>query len=182
MDSEIKVWDKTFVPFIPQAELEASIEKLAQRINADFAGRDVIPIVVCVLNGAMLFTAELVKYLDFDFEMAAVKAKSYVGTSSSGVVRVSQIMGSSIVGREVILCEDIVDTGNTINKLAAMLEEEGASKVHICTMLFKPEVYAGKDPVEYIGMSIPNKFILGYGLDYNELGRGYKDIYVLADN
>ena len=176
---KIVLHDKTFKPFIPYAKLEAAIDSVARRINADYEGSKDIPILLCILNGSVMFTAELMKRLDFDLQLVSMKLSSYSGTQSSGVIK--QVMGltSPVKGRRVIIVEDIVDTGNTIVELKRILEEQGASDVKICTMLLKPEVYDKPVKLDYVGMEIPNAFIVGFGLDYDELGRNYKDIYVI---
>ncbi len=176
---KIVLHDKTFKPFIPYAKLEAAIDSVARRINADYEGSEDIPILLCILNGSVMFTAELMKRLDFDLQLVSMKLSSYSGTQSSGVIK--QVMGltSPVKGRRVIIVEDIVDTGNTIVELKRILEEQGASDVKICTMLLKPEVYDKPVKLDYVGMEIPNAFIVGFGLDYDELGRNYKDIYVI---
>ena len=176
---KIVLHDKTFKPFIPYAKLEAAIDSVARRINTDYEGSKDIPILLCILNGSVMFTAELMKRLDFDLQLVSMKLSSYSGTQSSGVIK--QVMGltSPVKGRRVIIVEDIVDTGNTIVELKRILEEQGASDVKICTMLLKPEVYDKPVKLDYVGMEIPNAFIVGFGLDYDELGRNYKDIYVI---
>jgi len=134
---------------------------------------------LCVLNGAIMFTAALMKRISFPAELVSMKLSSYSGTQSTG--KVLEVMGltGNVEGRTVIVCEDIVDTGGTIVALKQMLLEKGAKDVRICTMLLKPEVYRQDVVLDYVGMEIPNAFIVGYGLDYDELGRNLKDIYVL---
>ena len=152
---------------------------MAARLNADFKGCSDIPVLLCVLNGSILFTAELMKRLDFPLELMSMKLSSYQGTQTTG--QVLEVMGltGNVEGRRVIVCEDIVDTGNTIVSLQHMLEQKGATEVRICTLLLKPEVYDKPVKLDYVGMEIPNAFIVGFGLDYDDLGRNYKDIYVL---
>lgn len=180
MDS-VKVFDKTFVPFIKYDDLMKDVDAVAERINADYAGGEDIPIVLCVLNGAMMFTAELMKRLTFDCELRSIRIKSYSGDHSTGDVK--QILGlnSDISGRRIIVVEDIVDTGVSMMYLTDHLNKRGVKDVRICTMLFKPETYDKPLKIDYVARNIPPKFILGFGLDYNELGRQYKDIYVLKD-
>ncbi len=175
----VKLHDKTFKPFIPYEKIISAIDGVADIINRDFRGCTDIPIVLCVLNGSIVFTGELLKRLDFPCQLVSMKLTSYEGTNSTGKVR--QVMGltSSVRDRRVIVVEDIVDTGNTIFDLCDILKGEGASEVRICTLLFKPEVYKKDVKLNYVGMEIPNAFIVGFGLDYNELGRNLKDIYVL---
>ena len=178
---KISVLDKTFVPFIGHDELMGCIDSVAERINKDFEGATDVPIVLCILNGAIMFTAELMKRLDFDCELVSMKLSSYSGTRSTGKVR--QVMGltGDISGKTVIIVEDIVDTGNTIVDLKEIVREKGAKDCKVCTMLLKPEVYKKDVVLDYVAMEIPNRFIVGFGLDYNELGRNYKDIYILDE-
>ncbi len=178
---KITLFDKTFRPFISNEELEKAIDKVAERINADYSSYDEPPVLLCILNGSIMFTAELMKRLDFDCELISMKLSSYSGTESTGNVR--QIMGMTgdIRGKRVIVVEDIVDTGNTIVDLSRIVKGKGAIDCKICTMLLKPEVYKKDVKLDYVAMEIPNKFIVGFGLDYNELGRNYKDIYILDE-
>lgn len=180
---KIKLFDKTFKVFIPNAELEKAIDGVAEKINRDYAGCTDIPIILCVLNGSMMFTSELMKRLDFTCELASVKLKSYCGTQSTGAVKEMMGFTTDVTGRRVIVVEDIVDTGNTIVDIVKRLEDHNASEVKVCTMLLKPEVYTKTRKLDYVAMEIPNKFIVGFGLDYEEIGRNYPDIYILdTDN
>lgn len=179
MKSEITILDKTFVPFIPYKELSAAIDVCAEKINTDFSSCKEPPILLCVLNGALMFTGELLKRLDFPLELVTVRAASYVGTASSGKVDILTRKLPSFEGRQVLMVEDIVDTGNTIVALKDYLTEAGASSIKICSMLIKPDSYKKDIPIDYVAMSIPNDFIVGFGLDYEQLGRNLKDIYVL---
>lgn len=171
--------DKTFVPFISYEQIGEATDRIAERINADYRGSEDVPILLCVLNGSIMFTAELMKRLDFNCEFATIKLSSYEGMSSTGKVKVTSPLTADIKGRKVIIVEDIVDTGNTIVALKKMLMDDGAADVRICTMLLKPEVYKRDVKLDYIAMEIPNRFIVGFGLDYDEIGRNTRDIYVL---
>lgn len=176
---KIKLHDKTFKPYISYEEIEKAIDEVAVKVNHDYKDCGEIPIILCVLNGSIMFTSELMKRLSFDAELVSMKLTSYEGTRSSGAVK--QVMGltGSVKGRKVLIVEDIVDTGTTIEALVAKLKEEGASDVKVCTMLLKPEVYHKDTKLDYVAKSIPNRFIVGFGLDYDGLGRNYKDIYVI---
>lgn len=174
----IKLHDKYFKPFLTNYQIEAAIDKVAERLNADFADSEEPPVFLCVLNGSIMFTAGIMKRVNFDAELSSVKVKSYVGTKSTGTVLIPMGLTSDVEGRTVILFEDIVDTGNTIVALKELLESKGAKDVRICTMLMKPDVYKQSIKLDYVGMEIPNAFIVGYGLDYDELGRNYPDIYI----
>ena len=182
MKDKIVLHDKTFRPYIGHDRIMAAIDAVAAKVNADFAGCEDVPIVLCVLNGAIPFTGELLQRLDFNCELVSIKMSSYQGTRSTGTVLTMMGLTADVKGRRIIICEDIVDTGNTIVALKEMLLDKGAADVKICTMLFKSGVYAKPDKVDYIGMDIPNAFIVGFGLDYNELGRNTRDIYVIDEN
>lgn len=179
MKERITLHDKSFKPYMTYEQIIADIDSLAEKINIDFRGCKEPPIIVCVLNGAMMFTSELMQRLDFDCELVSVKLSSYSGTNSTGTIRTDMNLTKSIAGREVIVCEDIVDTGNTVVYLSKLMKEQGAKSVKICCMLLKPEMYSKDVKLDYVAKEIPNDFIVGFGLDYNELGRNYKDIYVI---
>ena len=173
--------DKTFKLFIPYSKIEEAIDEVAEKINKDFEGCEDVPVLLCVLNGSIIFMGELMKRLRFNCQIVSIKLTSYQGTNTTG--RVKQAMGltADITGRRVIVVEDIVDSGNTIVTLKEILAEKGATESRICTMLFKPEAYTKDVNLEYVAMEIPNDFIVGFGLDYDELGRNFKDIYVLDE-
>ena len=177
----ITLFDKTFRQFISNDEIEKAIDKVAEKINADYSSFTKPPVLLCILNGSIMFTAELMKRLDFDCELISMKLSSYDGTQSTGNVREVMGMTGSVKGKRVIVVEDIVDTGNTIVDLKCIVKEKGATDCKICTMLLKPEVYKKDVKLDYVAMEIPNRFIVGFGLDYNELGRNYKDIYILDE-
>ena len=179
MEKKIKLLDKTFKPFLSHEEIEKAIDQVAARINADFEGCTDIPVLLCILNGSIMFTAELMKRLTFNCELVSMKLSSYQGTTSTGEVREVMSLTGNVSGRKVIIVEDIVDTGTTMVSLVKTLKDKGAKDIKICTMLLKPEVYKKDLKLDYVGMEIPNRFIVGFGLDYDELGRNYRDIYVL---
>ena len=181
MNEKIKLHDKVFRPYLSNAEIEEAIDRLAERVNADYEDSDEAPIFLCVLNGAIMFTAAMMKRLRFKAELVSIKLSSYQGTASTGTVLIPIGLTAPVKDRKVIIFEDIVDTGNTIVALKEMLLSKGAKEVRICTMLMKPDVYAKDTVLDYVGMEIPNAFIVGYGLDYDELGRNLPDIYVLDE-
>lgn len=182
MMNHVKLHDKTFRPFIEYDKIEKAIDEVAAKLNKDYAGCDEVPVLLCVLNGSILFTAELMKRLDFKCEIISIKLSSYSGTRSTGNVREVMGMTGSVEGKEVIIVEDIVDSGRTIVDLKRILKEKGAKSSKVCTMLLKPASYKEDIPIDYVAMKIPDDFIVGFGLDYDELGRNYKDIYVLDTN
>lgn len=179
--SKITLHDKTFRKFIPYEKLSAAIDQVAEKINADFEGCEDIPVLLCVLNGSIMFMAELMQRLRFDCQVVSTKLTSYAGTSTTGRVKQAMGMTADIIGRRVIVIEDIVDSGNTIVELKEILAEKGAAESKICTLLLKPEAYKKDIAIDYVALEIPNDFIVGFGLDYDELGRNYKDIYVLDE-
>lgn len=177
--SKVKLFDKTFRPLIPYSQIAEAIDKVADEINKDFMDCEDIPILLCVLNGSIMFTAELMKRLNFNCQVVSTKLTSYEGTSTTGKVKQAMGLTSDISGRRVIIIEDIVDSGNTIVELKRILDENGVSESKVCTLLYKPEAYKKDVKLDYVAMEIPNDFIVGFGLDYNELGRNLQDIYVL---
>lgn len=177
----ITLFDKQFVPFIKGDVIEDAIARLAERLNHDYRDTQEPIVLLCVLNGAIMFTAQLMKSIDFLTELMSIRLASYNGTKSGGTIRELSNLTGSVKGRRVLICEDIVDTGATITYLSKKLLDEGASEVKVCTMLFKPEIYRQSLKIDYVAMEIPNRFILGYGLDYDQVARNLKDIYVLKD-
>ena len=177
---QIKLKDKTFRVSIPYEDISKAIDKVAEKINSDFNGCEDIPVLLCVLNGSIMFMGELMKRLDFNCQIVSTKLTSYDGTSSTGKVKQALGLTADITGRRVIIVEDIVDTGNTIVELKKILADAGASESRICTLLYKPEACRKDLTLDYVAMEIPNDFIVGFGLDYDELGRNFKDIYTLV--
>ena len=178
---QIKLYDKKFKTFIPYEQIMDSIDKVAERMNKDFEGCTDVPILLCVLNGSIMFTSELMKRLDFNCQLVSIKLTSYQGTQTTGKVKQAMGLTADITGHRVIIVEDIVDTGKTIVELKNILKEKGASESYVCTLLHKPEACIPDLNLDYVAISIPNRFIVGFGLDYNEIGRNLKDIYVLDD-
>ncbi|MBR2947254.1 MAG: hypoxanthine phosphoribosyltransferase [Bacteroidales bacterium] len=174
----IQLHDKYFKPFIPNIKIEEAIEKVAQQLNNDYKNGET-PIFLSVLNGSFMFTASLMGKLEFNCEISFVKLASYSGTESSGCI--NKIIGLSdrVKGRKVVIIEDIVDTGNTIEELVRLLNEMEVADIKICTLFLKPGAYKKEIPIDYPAMEIGNEFIVGFGLDYDQLGRQYKDIYII---
>jgi len=177
--SNVRLHDKSFRPFIEYDAIEKAIDQVAEKINNDYQGCTDVPVLLCVLNGSILFTAELMKRLTFNCEIVCIKLSSYVGMKSTGEVRDIIGMTGNVKGKRVIIVEDIVDSGRTIANLTKMMEANGATETKICTMLFKPGCYKLDKKLDYVAMEIPDDFIVGFGLDYDGLGRNNKDIYVL---
>ena len=175
----ITVDNLNFEKFIPEAEIKAKIREVAKRIDSDYA--ESIPVLIGILNGSFIFAADLVRELSIPHEIHFAKVASYEGTETTGEVR--QLIGINIPleGRDVIIVEDIIDTGITMSHLLSSLKTSGARSVQVCTMLMKPGKLQIPLDIKYCAMEIPNEFILGYGLDYNNLGRNYRDIYKVVN-
>ena len=178
---KITLYDKTFKPLIPYSKLVEAIDEVAEKINKDFEGCEDVPVLLCVLNGSIMFMGELMKRLRFNCQIVSIKLTSYEGTNTTGRVKQALGLTADITGRRVIVVEDIVDSGNTIVELREILAEKGAAESRICTLLLKPDAYKKDIVLDYVAMEIPNDFIIGFGLDYDELGRNLKDIYVLDE-
>ena len=178
--STIKVHDKEFSIYIPKDQIERSIKKVADEINRDMIGKD--PLFLVVLNGAFMFAAELFKNLEIDCEVSFVKLSSYSGTKTTNVVRELIGLDRPLEGRHVILVEDIVDTGHTMRYTIDKLKNLNAASVCIASMLFKPNAFLYDFEVNYVGIEIPNDFIIGYGLDYDEHARNLPDIYKIVES
>ena len=175
----ITLKDKTFKKHISYEKISAAIDEVANKINADFEGCTDVPVLLCVLNGSIMFMGELMKRLRFNCQIVSTKLTSYVGTETTGTVKQALGLTADVTGRRVIVVEDIVDSGNTIVALKQILAEKGASEARMCTLLLKPDAYKKDVKLDYVAMEIPNDFIVGFGLDYDELGRNLKDIYTL---
>lgn len=178
--NRITLHDKRFKICMTAEEIDRAVAAVAEKMNNDLKDVDT-PIFLSVLNGSFMFTADLVRKLDIQSDVVFIKLASYEGTESTG--KVKQVMGltQSVTGRTVVIVEDIVETGNTIEEMVNILKKEGAADIKICTLLFKPKAYRKEIKIDYAALQIPNDFIVGYGLDYNQLGRQYKDIYVLDE-
>jgi hypoxanthine phosphoribosyltransferase len=174
---KVVLHDKTFVLSIANADIRKAIGKVAQQINADMAGE--LPLFISLLNGAFMFTADLLRLMDMPCEVSFIKYSSYADTQSTGTVTELIGLNTDIKNRTVIILEDIIDTGTTIAKLLNDLAPLRPKAVKIATMLYKPTSFGEHFKIDYVGMEIPNDFIVGYGLDYNEMGRNLRDIYVL---
>lgn len=170
--------DKTFVPFITAEAIQARIQELAEQINQEYADKQ--PLILVVLNGAFIFAADLVKRLTIPCEISFIRVASYTATESSGQLK--QILGltESIEGRDLIVVEDIVDTGFTLDEVCDKLRAKDPASIAIATLLFKPTALQKQLDLRYVGFEIENRFVLGYGLDYDGLGRNTPDILVLA--
>jgi hypoxanthine phosphoribosyltransferase len=172
---KIQLLDKEFEPFIAESEIQAAVSRVANQINVNFAGKS--PLFLIVLNGAFMFAADMMKQLTITCELSFVKIASYHGAEQKDL---QELIGlnEDLTGREVIIVEDIVDSGNTVHRIFEMLKEKNAAKVYVASMFFKPGAYKYQHPIQYTGLNIANDFIVGYGLDYNGVGRNLNAIYV----
>ena len=179
MQDRVKIHDKWFKPFIPEAVLKERVKAVAKQISADLADKN--PLFLSVLTGSFVFAADLLRYLDFSAEVEFVRVSSYKGLSSTGDVQ--EIMGlkGDISGRTVVIVEDIVDSGLSMDATIKMVKKHNPAEVKVCTLMCKPDCLKVKVPIDYMAMEIPEGFIVGYGLDYNQLGRNLKDIYVIDE-
>ena len=175
--SNVVIHGRTFKIKITAAEIQKAVADVARQINSDL--KDKKPLFIAVLNGSFMFAADLMKKVNVECEISFTKLASYEGTSTTGNVK--QLIGitEEIKGRTIVIIEDIVDTGNTIENISEQLKKQGAAEIRIATLLFKPEAYTKTIPIEYTAIVVPNDFLVGYGLDYNGLGRNLADIYVL---
>ncbi len=176
--SRVKIKDKTFETSIPEAEILKRIQAVADRINKDMEGKT--PIFLAVLNGSFMFAADLMKMVTIPCEISFVKLASYEGTSSTGKIKKMIGINTDLTGRNVIIVEDIVESGLTMQNMLDQLKEHNPASVSICTLLLKPEKLTVDLDIDYTVMEIPNDFIVGYGLDYDQQGRNLRDIYTLV--
>lgn len=177
MTREIIIHDKVFEPYITEEQIQARIETLAQELGIKY--KDSCPILICVLNGSFMFAADLFRKLSSQAEITFVKIASYSGTESTGNVKELIGLDYRIEGRNVIIIEDIVDTGNTIHALLTQLKVKQPKSIEVCTLLNKPSRREIEVPVSYSGFEIPDRFVVGYGLDLDGLGRNLPHIYQL---
>jgi hypoxanthine phosphoribosyltransferase len=174
----ITIKDKQFKPFISQQQIEEAVKKIAASINSEL--KNELPLFLVVLNGSFMFAADLLKEVTIPCEISFVKVASYHGTTSSGAVTELIGLTEDITGRTVIVVEDIVDTGATLEKLFSVLNKKNVKQIKTASVLFKPDAYKKEIKIDYPGITIGNDFVVGYGLDYNGQGRNLKEIYVLA--
>lgn len=175
----IQLHDKQFVPFISAKEIDFAIAKMVTQIEDDFA--DEIPVFVGVLNGAFMVVSDFMKLYKNPCEVSFIKMASYEGTSTTNEVKQLIGLNQDLTGRTVIIIEDIVDTGNTLVELKELFKKQNVKHFKIATLFFKPEAYTKDMKIDYVGIRIPNKFIVGYGLDYDGLGRNLPEVYKLKE-
>ena len=175
----VKVLDKTFEVSIPEAEIKERVKAVAQQLSRDMEGKN--PLLLAVLNGSFIFAADLMREMTSPCEISFVKLPSYQGTTSTGKIHEVIGINEDLTGRHVVIVEDIVDTGLTMKRMVESLGTRKPASVHICALLVKPDKLQVDLDIEYTAMKIPNDFIVGYGLDYNQHGRELRDIYTLVD-
>lgn len=175
----IKIKDKQFAVSIPEEKIIAEVERLAAQISHDLEGKN--PLFLAVLNGSFMFAADLFRRITIPAEISFVKLASYEGTASTGVIKEVIGLSESIAGRTIVVVEDIIDTGCTMQKLLENLGTRSPEAIHVCTLLLKPEKLKVNLDVKYVALEIPNDFIVGYGLDYDGYGRNLKSIYTVVD-
>ena len=175
----IKIKNKEFAISIPEEKILKEVERLAAQISRDLEGKN--PLFLGILNGSFMFAADLFRRITIPAEISFVKLASYEGTASTGVIKEVIGLSESISGRTIVVVEDIVDTGCTMQKLLENLGTRSPESIHVCTLLLKPEKLKVPLDVEYVALEIPNDFIVGYGLDYDGYGRNLKDIYTVVE-
>lgn len=175
----VKIKDKEFAVSIPEEKILKEVERLAAQISRDLEGKN--PLFLGILNGSFMFAADLFRRITIPAEISFVKLASYEGTASTGVIKEVIGLSESISGRTIVVVEDIVDTGCTMQKLLENLGTRSPESIHVCTLLLKPEKLKVDLDVKYVALEIPNDFIVGYGLDYDGYGRNLKDIYTVVE-
>ncbi len=175
----IKVHDKLFDTYLSEAALQTRIKELAEKINTDYEGKKVY--FIAILNGSFMFAADIFKYLTIESEICFIKLVSYKGLKSSGDVSTTIGLDEDLHQKHVIILEDIIDTGKTMHYFLPKLLHQQPASLKIAALLHKAEMTQYDIPIDYVGFVIPNKFVVGYGLDYDGLGRNYKEIYQLAE-
>jgi hypoxanthine phosphoribosyltransferase len=175
----VQIHDKSFDVYLSASDIQNKVYELANQINEEYREQEVV--FIAILNGSFMFASDLLKKITLSCQISFVKVSSYLGTETSG--RVDELIGlnADITGKHIIILEDIVDTGITMNKVYSYLNTFEPSSLKIAAFLYKPEAFEGKHKPDYFGFSIPNFFVIGYGLDYNQYGRNFEAIYKLIE-
>ncbi len=176
--NEITLLDREFSVYLTEDEIQSRVTALAEKISEDLKGQDVL--FLGILNGVFLFAADIVRQITLNVHISFIKLASYDGTSSTGKIKELIGWNEDITGKTVVVLEDIVDTGSTLERVIGEIKLRKAADIKICTLLFKPEAYTRDIPIDYIGFEIPNSFVVGYGLDYDGYGRNLRAIYKLT--
>ena len=177
MAKTIQVHDKKFKKIISSEKIQKANNIIAKKLNKDYKNKK--PIFISVLNGSFLFTSDLIKKVNIECEISFIKISSYSGTQSTGNMNTLIGLNETLKGRNVVVLDEMVDSGNTIEKVITELKKRNPKTIKIATLFFKPDAYKKKIKLDYVGIKVPNDFLVGYGLDYDGLGRNYQDIYVL---
>lgn len=175
----VKIKDKTFKTSIPEEEIQARVKAVAQQISKDMEGKT--PLLLGVLNGSFVFAADLMREMTIPCEISFVKLASYQGTTSTGKIKEVLGINENLAGRTVIIVEDIVESGQTMKQMIESLGTRNPASIHICTLFFKPDKLKEELSLDYVAFTIPDDFIVGYGLDYDGLGRELKDVYTIVE-
>jgi hypoxanthine phosphoribosyltransferase len=175
----VKLHDKNFDTYLTEKEIQEKVVEIAGKLNRDYEGKK--PLFIAILNGSFVFAADLFRHLTIDAEICFIKLASYRGMKSSGKVITAIGLDVDLFGRDVVIIEDIVDTGKTLCEFLPKLDHQQPSSLRIAALLHKPEATRFPLKIDYVGFTIPNKFVVGYGLDYDGLGRNLKEIFQLAD-
>lgn len=175
---DIRVHDKHFKPYLTADDIDRAVKRVAAEINRDYEGRH--PLFIAILNGSFMFASDLFKELTIDAELCFIKLASYKGMKSTGHIVTAIGLDTELFGRDVIIIEDIVDTGKTLSEFLPQLYHQQPASLKIAALLHKPEASRYPINIDYLGFSVPDKFLLGYGLDYDGLGRNLREIYQLA--
>ncbi len=175
---QVQVLDKTFQLSIPEADILAAVKRVAEKINTDLAGQEVI--FLGILNGSFMFAGDLYKDITIPSQITFLKLASYQGTTSTGNVKRLIGINEDIGNKTVVIIEDIIDSGNTLESIIKQLKGYEPADIKVATFLYKPEAYTKEIPIDYVGLEIPNDFIVGYGLDYDGFGRNLRDIYTVV--
>lgn len=176
--SALKIHDKNFVPYLPESVILEKVKELAAQLDKDYAGKK--PLFIAILNGSFMFTSDLFKYLTIEAEICFIKLASYKGTKSSGYVITAIGLDTDVTGRHVVILEDIIDTGKTMSEFLPQLRNQQPASMKVAVLLHKPDATVYPVTIDYCCFSIPNKFVLGYGLDYDGLGRNIRELYQLS--
>lgn len=174
----LKVHDKEFIPYLTSEQIDEQVTRVAAEINKDYEGKK--PLFIAILNGAFIFAADLFKKIDVEAEICFIKLASYKGVKSTGKVITAIGLDADLYGRDVLIVEDIVDTGKTLAQFLPQLEHQHPASLKVAALLHKPSATIHSIKIDYLGFTIPDKFVLGYGLDYDGLGRNLKEIYQLV--
>lgn len=175
----VQVLDKTFEPFLDAQKIQIEIRRMAVSINQDYAGKK--PLFIAILNGSFMFAADLFRLISIDAEICFIKLASYKGTKSTGQVITAIGLDADIHNRHLIILEDIVDTGKTLSQFIPQLHHQQPQSLELAVLLHKPDATVHPVPIRYLGFTIPDKFVVGYGLDYNGYGRNLPEIYLLKE-